>query len=482
MAGLMYRRNISHILYTLAGLVAFFVIYETQIKPPPLAPLSSALIEERSPNTSKLLLERPSSEALDPSAGHSRLIDSSIVPDTTYQGILTDIRDDIARHNLKAAETKLSGLPSAMQSDAQVRPFLSVLWNNLGIEQEKHEGTKTSVKAFRKAAAFDGANPIVLMNLAHAYWEQRDPEMTTEFLERVASLAPNEPFPHIALADLFQGRDQLSEAALHLDKAAELAGSDPATQSYLQTVTAKVRHADQIEGKLISQSSPHFTVKYDGATDNDTWVVALEILEEAYREIGQTFGHFPAKPIVVVLHTNGTFQGATGSPVWADGLFDPVLGRIQIPTQGALTNRLWLKRVLRHEFVHALLHDQQGFKGSTLPTWLNEGLAMRLSSDRWSDIENLNRAQRPLIPLTALEGGWSTLSVDTALAAYFESESAVRYLVERYGMDEIRHLLARLKKNQPLTIAMESQLSLSYEQFQSSWIETFQNNSSPTTH
>lgn len=478
----MYRRNISHILYTLAGMVGVFVLYQYQIKPTPLAPLSSAPIEERSPDTSKHLMEAPSGKTLHPSAGHSRLIDSSIVPDTTYQALLTDIRDDIARHNLKAAETKLAALPSTMQSDLEVRPFLSVLWNNLGIEQEKNEGTQTSLKAFRKAAAFDGANPIVLMNLAHAYWEQRDPEMTIEFLERIASVAPNEPFPHIALADLFQGSDQVSEAARHLDKAEELAGSDPATQSYLKTVTAKVRHADQIEGKLISQFSPHFTVKYDGAPDNDTWVATLEILEEAYREIGQTFGHFPARPIVVVLHTSGTFQSATGSPVWADGLFDPVLGRIQIPTQGALTNRLWLKRVLRHEFVHALLHDLQGFKGFTLPTWLNEGLAMRLSSDRWSDIDNLDRAQMPLIPLTALEEGWGTLPVDTVLAAYFESDSAVQYMIERYGTDEIRHLLARLEKNQALTVAMESQLSLSYEQFQLSWAETFQNNSSPTTY
>jgi len=36
--------------------------------------------------------------------------------------------------------------------------------------------------------------------------------MTQDFLENLAALAPNEPFPHLALADLFQERDQLGEA------------------------------------------------------------------------------------------------------------------------------------------------------------------------------------------------------------------------------------------------------------------------------
>ena len=131
----------------------------------------------------------------------------------------------------------------------------------------------------------------------------------------------------------------------------------------------------------------------------------LEILEEAYREIGQKFGHSPSKTIVVVLHTKSTFQSATGSPVWADGLFDPVLGRIQVPTQEALADRAWLTRVLRHEFVHALLSDQLGPAGSAVPTWLNEGLAMELSGDRWSDLDQIMKQEFTLIPLPALEGG-----------------------------------------------------------------------------
>lgn len=469
----MYRRNISNVLYPIAGVLGLFIVYETLLKPANVHTPVPVQTEQES-SFIETAPEPPKDAPQEPAPKQLRVIDPGGMPDTKYHEILEAIRDEIEKGNLKEAETKLVGLPAGMLADSQPRIYLAILWNNLGIEQEKHEGTKSSIKAFKKAASLDAKNPVIQMNLAHAYWEQRDPAMTQDFLERLITLAPNEPFPHLALADLLQERDRLGEAARHLDQAADRAGNDPSMQSYLRTVTAKVRRSEQTESRLNSRDGAHFTVKYDGDTDQDTWTVVLDILEEAYREIGQKFGHFPSKPIVVVLHAKDTFQSAIGSPAWADGLFDPVLGRIQIPTQGALTDRIWLKRVLRHEFVHALLRDQQGINNSALPTWLNEGLAMQLSSDHWSDVEQLDQQGVPVIPLTALESGWGGLSGDTASMAYLEANSAAHYMINRYGMHEVQQLLVRLKNKQTLTAAMQSELSLSYDQFQSRWMEQLQ--------
>ena len=382
---------------------------------------------------------------------------------------MESIRDEIEKGHIDTAGTKLVDLPTAITNNDTTRRYVAVLWNNLGIQQEKTGGTAVSIKAFKKAASLDAKNSVVQLNLAHAYWELRDPAMTQDFLKQLTVLAPEEPFPHLALADLFQERDQLGEAARHLDHAIARAGKDPAVQSYLQTVTAKVRGAEAGETRLTSRGSAHFTVKFDGDVDQATWVAVLEILEEAYREIGQKFGHFPSKTVVVILHGNSLFQSATGSPVWADGLFDPVLGRIHVPARDALADRPWLTRVLRHEFVHALLHDQLGPASSAIPTWLNEGLAMELSGDRWSDLDQILAQEFTLIPLPALEGGWGGLSSDAATVAYLEANSAVHYLIDRFGMSQVRELLLHLKARQALSTAMQSQLSLSYEQFQSRW-------------
>ena len=470
----MYRRNISHILYPVACLIGLFIVYQAWFKP--------TYLPSPPPNPSNAVLEDPQAASAEPRRDgpvdqepkHTRLIDPSVVPETTHHELLESIRDEIEKGNVKIAETKLADLPATITDDNTTRPFLSILWNNLGIQQEKDGGTAVSIKAFKKAASLDAKNPVVQLNLAHAYWELRDPAMTQDFLEQLVALAPNEPFPHLALANLFQERDQLGEAARHLDQATARADKDPGVQSYLRTVTAKVRGTEKSEARLISRDSEHFTVKFDGEADQATWAVVLEILEEAYREIGQKFGHFPSKTIVVVLHAKATFQSTTGSPMWADGLFDPVLGRIQVPAQDALADRAWLKRVLRHEFVHALLHDQRGHAGSAIPTWLSEGLAMELSGDRWSDLDQILKQQFTLIPLSALEGSWGGLSGEAATVAYLEANSAVHYLIDRFGMHRMQELLAHLKARQAISAAMQSQLSLSYEQFQSRWVDQLQ--------
>jgi tetratricopeptide (TPR) repeat protein len=470
----MYRRNIFHILYPIACLIGLFIVYQAWFKP--------TLLPTPSPGQPNTVVE--DSQDAPPEPHHdgplelepkqTRLIDPSVVPETTHHKLLETIRDEIEKGNVKIAETRLAELPASVAEDNRTRPYVSVLWNNLGIQQEKHGGTAVSINAFKKAASLDAMNPVVQLNLAHAYWELRDPAMTQDFLEKLVVLAPNEPFPHLALANLFQERDQLGEAARHLDQATARADRDPAVQSYLRTVTANVRGTEKSEARLTSRDSAHFTVKFDGEADQATWAVVLEILEEAYREIGQTFGHFPSRTITVVLHAKSTFQSATGSPLWADGLFDPVLGRIQVPAQDALTDRAWLTRVLRHEFVHALLHDQLGPAGGAIPTWLNEGLAMELSGDRWSDLDQILKQQFTLIPLPALEGAWGGLSGEAASVAYLEANSAVHYLIDRFSMPRVQELLAHLKARQALSAAMQSQLSLSYEQFQSRWVDQLQ--------
>lgn len=474
----MYRRNISNILYPIAGVLGLIIVYQAVLKPtyvqtPPQAPGDQHSPVDRTERADQAYEPSPE-EPPAPPQKQLRIIDAGGVPDTKHHGTLETIREEIEKGNLKTAESQLIGLPEAIRADARTRPYVAILWNNLGLEQEKREGTTGSLKALKTAASLDPNNPVILMNLAQGYWEHRDPAMNQDFLERLIALAPQEPFPHIAFADWLQERGRLGEAARHLDQAAQRSADDPSMQSYLRAVTSKMQRTDQMESRLTSRDGAHFTVKYDGDSDQDSWTIALDILEEAYREIGQKFGHFPSKPIVVVLHPNASFQANTGSPAWADGLFDPVLGRIHLPTQGALTDRAWLKRVLRHEFVHALLHDQQGVSHNALPSWLNEGLAMQLSSDHWPDVDQLRRHELSMIPLTALEGSWAELSSEAAPVAYLEADSATRYLINRYGMHEVQQLLARLKKKQSLPAAIQAQLSLSYDQFQAHWMAHWQ--------
>ena len=467
----MYRRNIKHILLPLAAGLALVIVYNLFLRPV-LSPQTVRLTETIEPVPPPPT--PPQSRSPESEAKSVRVLDHSVLPPTPHEGLLEAIRDEIEKHNLSLAEAKLKELPPAVLSDATSKPFVAILWNNLGLQQERLTGTQASAKSFKRAVDLDDSNPVILMNLAHAYWEQRDRALNTEFLTKLMKVAPEEPFPHLAMADLLQEQDELQEAAKHLEQAADRARQDPGLQSYLAAVTTKVRRTQSVESRMTARSSTHFVVKFDGEEDQSTWTSALEILEEAYREIGQKFSHFPSKPIIVVLHAKDSFQGATGSPTWADGLYDPTLGRIQIPTQGATTDRKWLARVLRHEYVHALLHDRFGASSGALPTWLNEGLAMQLAGDAWPKLDQAMSGEITVIPLTYLEGSWSALPANASTVAYAEANSATRYLIERWGMARVDELLNALQAKSSVAAAIQNKLFVSYEQFHQQWLESFE--------
>ncbi|MGZ9140659.1 MAG: hypothetical protein ACXW38_12850, partial [Nitrospira sp.] len=205
----MYRRNIKHILIPLAAGLALVIGYNLFLKPilPPPTVQRTETVEPVAPPPAPPRSGSPESE--DKSV---RVLDHSVVPSTPHEGMLEAIRDEIEKHNLSLAETKLKELPSAVLSNAKSKPFVAILWNNLGLQQERLNGTRASVNAFKRAADLDDSNSVILMNLAHAYWEQRDRGLNAEFLMKLMKVAPEEPFPHLAMADLLQEQDELQEA------------------------------------------------------------------------------------------------------------------------------------------------------------------------------------------------------------------------------------------------------------------------------
>jgi Flp pilus assembly protein TadD len=393
------------------------------------------------------------------------------VPDTSAESTLKAIAVLIQERREAEAEARLRQLSQDSLSNLRVRHYAAVLWNNLGVERAKTRGSAAALSSFKMAVSLNPGDPTATVNLTHTLWETKDPALTRDLLENAIRVAPADPLPHLALADMLYDRDDLAGAVMHLDHATERAAAQPELRAYLEFVTTKIKRAEKAEQKYQSRQSSHFVVKFNGAEDYAIWAEVLDVLEGAYREIGNRFGYYPAQPIVVVLHTRDRFHEASGSPGWADGLFDAILGRIQIPTQGASTDHAWLSRVLRHEFVHALLHQRMEGRLGAVPTWLNEGLAMQLAGDNWPDIDAVIREDFRLIPLNSLEGGWLGMPPPVARLAYLEGNSAVGYLIDRFGMEKVREILGVLASGQRIAPAVQDRLFISYEDFQRRWVE-----------
>lgn len=441
------------------------------IPPPnPTAPIASTpppiVIPDQDPSQAPSLVAPPPSAA----GGQPSLFTPGSLPGSQHAGTLETIHALIEQGRDADAEAKLAALPQEAIADAQIRQAASVLWNNLGIVRHQSRGAAAAVQAFKIAVALAPRDQIPRLNLAHAYVDTKDPALTQEFLEQTIQLAPNDPLAHVALANLLYDKDDLAGAVLHLEHGRQRTPPNAPERQYLDMVAARMSRAAKAEQKFSARESSHFLVKFNGAEDYDTWTKVVDILEDAYRDIGRKFNYFPGKPITVVLHTKEAFQTATGSPAWADGLYDGVLGRIQIPTQGAFTDQAWLTRVLRHEFVHALLH--QRIEGGRVPQWLNEGLAMQLAGgEPWPDLDRVLKGEVTLVPLNRLEGGWSGFPSDLATVAYLEGNSATAYLIERYGMGKVQDIIESLAGHQPMAAAIQDRLFISYDEFQQRWSE-----------
>ncbi len=512
-----HRRDISLTLKALALGLILFLGYQVWLKPAyftPVAPQLSA--PEPSPSAATFVLpefqERPQWDV-----PPSRLVDLGSPPSQA----LGAIREELDRGNYTEVEQRLKQQSLKSVANASSRHYIAGLWNNLGIQQEKFGGTSLSVKAFKQSVQWDAINSVAHLNLTQAYWELRDPAMTPQFLETVIRLAPQDPFPHLALADLLMAAGQVGPAAAQIDQARPRAERDPNHHSYMQRLTAKLETVEPVRTAMKEDARPpqpapitpspkpqstghrasalesarqantsevtlpqapppapaqsdraHFTVQFDGPPDQTSWTRMRAILEYAHDELSQKLGRIPSKPIPVVLHTSHKFTGAAGSPVWADSLFDRASGTIHLPTQGALEDLALFSRIARHECVHALLFEQARGNPAKVPHWIIEGLALQLAEDPWTDLEEAEHKALALIPLTSLQGDWKPLAATAMSKAYLEARSATQLLVDSYGIHGVQQVIQLLQAGHSLDAAMQQKLSVSYEQFRKQWEQT----------
>lgn len=512
-----YRRDISHILRPIAILLGLFILYQVWIKPTflsPPTPLPIAAIPATSPS---LPLSAP--DNFGPSdIPQTRLVDPGDAPSAR----LSQIREDFDRGNYKKVESSLRKLSPQALKDDRTQRYAAAIWNNLGIQQEKFGGIEISVKAFKQAVRLDPNNAIALINLTQAYWGLRDPALTPEFLQLVIRHAPKDPFPRLALADVFIERGNVSAASEQLTTVETQAKSDPNLKSYFQQLTARVNQPtpvtpqeartkqvtttppltltrtmpkepaipsapaptkvepptapappqEQAPAKpFVPRSTEHFLVQFDGNENPDIWTQIRSILEYARQDMSQKFGHIPRAPIHVILHTSQSFPEEVGTPALADSLFDAASTTIHIPTVGAMEDLALLSRVVRHEFAHALIQEKMGAQKHVLPIWLAEGLAIQLAEDPWPDLDDIKEKSPIIIPLLSLQGRWDQIPKSSLAVAYFESALASQNLIDRYSMYGVRQVMNGLQAGLSLDTAMQQKLSVPYKEFTRQWEE-----------
>jgi Tfp pilus assembly protein PilF len=170
--------------------------------------------------------------------------------------------------------------------------------------------------------------------------------------------------------------------------------------------------------------SQHFVVRYDGERDEAAGELLLDLLEEAFDELADELDAYVGQPITVILYTREQFRATTGAGSSVGGLFD---GKIRLPVGGVERVTPALRRVARHELVHALLHA----KGhGRVPRWLHEGLAQLLEPRAPDSV-------RAALALSARRGE----RLDLEPFSYPKALSFTAFLEERYSRTRVLWLI-----------------------------------------
>lgn len=306
-----------------------------------------------------------------------------------------------------------------------------------------------SIEQFDKEAAFYFGAAIAF----HRRQKERD---AFRMLEIGISLDPEQAIAYKLLGEIYESRNEFKKAIEAWEKASRLDPRDAALSARME----KMRREHQLFSQFQQAQTLHFNLLFEGREEKDRARMVIQLLEQAYQEIGRTFSYYPDRTILAVLYTDQQFRDVTQSPAWTKALFD---GKIHLPIGGPIENEALLKKVVYHEYTHALVHQLS--RGKT-PTWLNEGLALYFEEGGTLDRDRL---PPPLLPLDRLHGTFMAYDEPTARRAYAQSRSATAYLIDRYGFFRIKLLLEGLADNTPFPNAFEQVFLIPYADFELEW-------------
>lgn len=330
-----------------------------------------------------------------------------------------------------------------------------------GMEQMKAGEYQAARNSFTEALRYNDGDSAAHLGLGLAYFHLHEDKYAERELSRAAVLDPNSSPAYQWLGEIYYRKDDLETAAQYWEKAVAL---NPA--SNLKARLERIQREHRTEKDFNHDVTSHFLIKYEGREKIEAGRIILRILEDAYGEVGRALVFYPDREIQVILYSAQQFQEVTDAPGWSGGIYD---GKIRMPVGGIEKETPGLRRLLYHEYTHAVIRAIS----PRCPTWLNEGLAQYFEGREVAgrQKEALRKlAQGGKLPsLANLERSFTGLNSDQAMFAYLFSLSSVRYMIDNFGMYRVKNVLDELATGVDIAEAISTGAAYSYEEFERGW-------------
>lgn len=204
------------------------------------------------------------------------------------------------------------------------------------------------------------------------------------------------------------------------------------------------------------------------------FATAQELLDSAsdsLRRLSEATGVKLDAPVDMYIYANTADmkEAVLYEPNWTGGQAFPASSIVII---GISTEQVdWGKKTEAHELTHVLVGHLVFSCTASVPTWLNEGIAVY--GEGGPDEESMARLESAikedkLISVRALSGGFSE-HPDRADLSYAESYSLVNYLITEHGREKLLKLFGNLREGVKLEDAVRDAYGFGLDGLEDGW-------------
>jgi tetratricopeptide (TPR) repeat protein len=238
-----------------------------------------------------------------------------------------------------------------------------------GVARLEAHDPRGALKDLVLAVEYGPGNAEAHYALGMAYYQLDEHAKAQRALEAAVEKNPKHAGALEHLGRVFYAENRMGDAREKLRAALDVEPERASAKELLE----KLDREAPVEEKYGERFTQHFRMKLENGGIGDGAIADQigQALERAYSDVGYRLGHYPSRPIAVILYGDRDFYSVTGSHGWVAGLFD---GKIRIPIKdGSKANPAALDRIVTHEYVHACLFTlaPRGPRGAT------SGIAVR---------------------------------------------------------------------------------------------------------
>lgn len=386
----------------------------------------------------------------------------------------------LSREPLTTSEQGQNPQPAAdavVAADADANRLRALELNRNALTALRDDRVEEAVRLLQEALVLAPDDPVMSLNLSRSYVRMAIEatgngrhDDALDFLALATTADADHGYPaswtarvHLRRGDRVEARAVLQEAlaafpnqATLLRLSADLAALEGDIQlaveqiqqavllqpddAYLVERQEQLVAEEELYRTFLTDATAHFESRFDPQDpDMVQWIPELQVdLEEAWSEVVAGLGIQPQQRILVMWLDPERYKWR--APDWSSGLYD---GRVRIVIDDYPSQKEAIRRTLRHELTHAVLHTV----GTRIPTWLHEGMAQLMEGRPVDLAQEALEARLPLLLQPAdLDGNWTGWSdTDKVAQAYFYSMLLSDWLSREYGSNALPNLFQNLR-------------------------------------